>query len=420
METVDDAPRPSAAAKPVPAAVVVQSRGRPACRVLRLDGPLELGRDTPALAADERLSRRHLRVERRQGRFTVRDLGSRNGTWVDGHRIDDVVTVGDGAVVRGGRTVILLLEDARALEARGVEVDGASVAGPALAQAIDAVGRAALRGTTLLLRGESGTGKERAARAFHALGPAAPGPFVPVNCATLPEGVAERLLFGAKKGAYSGAVEGEGLVESAHKGVLFLDEVGELDPDVQAKLLRVLETREVLPLGANRPAKVDVRFVFATHRDLRADVAAGRFRGDLFYRIEQPSVILPPLRTRPEEVPYHVAAVAGPLPVHAAFVEACLGRPWPGNVRELRHHVAAAVEAARADAADELLAEHLDEEAGRAVGEARDVGGADPDLATLEAALDKSGGNVSAAARTLGVHRTQLRRWMERHGLRAR
>ena len=242
----------------------------------------------------------------------------------------------------------------------------------------------------------------------------------------LPEGVAERLLFGSRKGAFSGAADSDGLVRAAHGGVLFLDELGELDLEVQAKLLRLLESREVLPLGATRAVRVDVRFVFATHRDLRADTAAGRFRADLFYRIEQPCIELPPLRERREEIPF-LCAAASSLPLHAAFVEACLLRPWPGNVRELLRNVARACEVALEAKAPEVLIEHLPPEAGLALGARSDSGGPrsesgapperEPDLEAMREALRVHGGNVSAAARSLGVHRTQLRRWIERYAL---
>ncbi len=425
-ETVDDSRGWEAErAPPIPGVVVVATAGQPVCRPLRLGAGLELGRDTAGLSSDDRLSRKHLRVERRQG-FVVHDLGSRNGTWVDGARVTSPVAAESGAVVRGGRTLMLLVDDVQPFEASGVHASATGVAGPRLSTVFDAIARAALQAGTLLLRGESGTGKERAARAYHALGPAALGPFVPVNCATLPEGVAERLLFGARKGAFSGATDSDGLVRSAHGGVLFLDEIGELGLEVQAKLLRLLESREVLPLGATRPVRVDVRFAFATHRDLRADTAAGRFRADLFYRIEQPCIELPPLRERREEIPF-LCATASSLPLHAAFVEACLLRSWPGNVRELLRNVAQACEVALEAKATEVLVEHLPPEAGRAFGPRsessllgpRSEGSSErePDLEAVREALRVHGGNVSAAARSLGVHRTQLRRWIERYAL---
>ncbi len=432
-ETVDDNPPGSVKEPPVPGFVLIFCAGRPVCRALRVGAGFDVGRDVDAFAEDERLSRRHVRIEPSGPRLRVRDLGSRNGTFVDGQRVDGEY-VGDAArVVRAGRSVMVAVADVRPFETNGVKVGPDAIVGPTLAAALEPVSRASVTAATLLVRGESGSGKERVAHAFHALGPAATGPFVAVNCATLPEGVAERLLFGARRGAYSGATDTEGLVRTAHGGVLFLDEIGELELEVQAKLLRVLETREILALGANKPTRVDVRYVFATHRDLRADAASGRFRPDLFYRIEQPSVVVPPLRARPEEFPQLIASALGDAKpsVHASFLEACLLRPWPGNVRELLGHVHRAVEIAVAASATELLPEHLDADAGLPLSashaasgsfaSARDSApGTHPlshDETAVREALRTSEGNVSAAARSLGLHRTQLRRLLEKFGI---
>src|SRR5262249_24295980 len=163
--------------------------------------------------------------------------------------------------------------------------------------------RAAAPSHPLPIFGETGSGKEGAARQFHAASSRRAGPFIAVNCATIPPLLAERLLFGARKGAFSGAdANVEGYIQAADKGTLFLDEISELQPGVQAKLLRVLQSREVFPLGASRGTQVDVAICSATHRDLRAEVAAGRFRDDLFCRICRPMVELPPLRARPKDI----------------------------------------------------------------------------------------------------------------------
>lgn len=157
-------------------------------------------------------------------------------------------------------------------------------------------------GQTLHITGESGSGKEGLARAFHTGSPLSKGPLVALNCATIAAGVAERLLFGARRGAFSGATtDSDGLVVAADGGTLFFDEIGELDPAVQAKLLRVIETREVLPMGALKPRLVNLQLCSASHRDLRAEVAEGRFREDLFFRISRPEIVMPPLRQRIEE-----------------------------------------------------------------------------------------------------------------------
>jgi DNA-binding NtrC family response regulator len=397
---------------------VVQSNDAPEWRVLPLRRELVLGRERE-LPNDDRLSRVHVSIEQSGGRIRVRDLGSRNGTFVDGRKVEDELLTEGPHVVRIGRTLIVVRPDLRRYLGKGVQLEGSVVVGPLLRDALDGVRSAARAGGSVLIRGESGTGKEQCAALFHQHATPS-GPFVVVNCATIPQGVAERLLFGAKKGAYSGAENAEGYVQAAERGVLFLDEFGELDLDVQAKLLRVLEAREVLPLGGNSPKKIDVRFCFATHRDLRAHVAAGKFRADLYHRIVHPEVQLPPLRARPEEVPELVrrelAKIDPELVTHVKLVEACMTRHWPGNVRELLQHVRRAASNAISAKEKVVQLEHLDPRAG----EAFDLETNESTTHTresLEAALTASKGNVSQTARSLGLHRTQLYRLLRRFGL---
>jgi len=194
----------------------------------------------------------------------------------------------------------------------------------------------------------------------------------------------------------------------------------------QAKLLRVLETREVLPLGASRSRKVDVRFVFATHRDLRLAVAAGTFRADLFYRLGEHEVVLPPLRERREDIPWLCALAAAEvdanLVLHPRFVEACMMLPWPGNVRELLRETRRAAHAARDAREPDVRDVHLKEHAGAAIAIAPKTierAPTGPSEADVRAALHAASGNVSEAARTLGMHRTQLRRALEKLGITA-
>jgi transcriptional regulator with PAS, ATPase and Fis domain len=280
------------------------------------------------------------------------------------------------------------------------------------------------------------------ARTFHQQGPQSAGPFVAVNCAAIPEGLAERLLFGARRGAYSGADDAEGYLQTAHGGTLFLDEVVELDLAVQAKLLRVLETREVLPLGGSKSKKVDILVCSASNKDLRARVSLGKLREDLYFRIGRPQVTLPPLRQRPEEIPLllqrAVQQISPAQGLHVTLVEACLLRPWPGNVRELLVEARTAAQAALMQGAQRTEARHLSPTAGTAFGPAM----TSPEVVTeerrvpreeasrarsfgadervrIEEALREHGGNVTATARALGMHRTQLRRLLERHAISA-
>jgi transcriptional regulator with PAS, ATPase and Fis domain len=322
------------------------------------------------------------------------------------------------------------------------------IVGPKLRAIYGAIERAAMFGETLFIRGQSGSGKELAARAFHGFGGRASQPFVAVNCAAIPEGLAERLLFGAKKGAYSGAVtDAEGYVSSANGGTLFLDEVAELDPAVQAKLLRVLETKEVLALGDSTPRMVDIRVCSATHKALREEVAKGRFREDLYFRIGRPEVSIPPICERLEEIPWLVSRelekmTSHQFTAHVGFVETCLLRRWPGNVRELAAEVRRAAQ--EAIAVNRTVIEAIDLAATAGAGFAE--GGADsaeehavremksagdavtgpiaparratlPERESIEEALRVEGGNVTRAAKRLGLHRNQLRRWLEKNAV---
>lgn len=428
-------------APPVVGAVLVFASEVPACRFFRLgSGELDLGRSELAVgnSSDPLISRRHVRVTLDpRGGCLVADLGSRNGTYANGQRIDAPVHVPPGGVVRAGGALLLLVPDIVPYEHYGLGVRTGIVGGPGLRRALEAVERIARspgRGPNLLIMGETGSGKELVAQTFHAAGERSPAAFTAVNCATIPRDLAERLLFGSRRGAFSGATDAIGYVQSAHGGTLFLDEIAELSLDVQSKLLRVIETRQVQRLGATREDPVDVRFCAATWRDLRAEVAAGRFRDDLYFRIGQPAVQLPPLRARPEEIPWHVQQVLDDgahseprLKAKAAFVEACLLRHWPGNVRELRSEVRRAALAV-SPGERTLDAEALSAKAGHAIEAHPSVSSARL-MPTPEGdsfprdeiadAMAREGGNVTRAARLLGVHRNRVRRWLERHRLEA-
>jgi DNA-binding NtrC family response regulator len=408
---------------------------------------LDLGRaeDVPEEELDRHMSRRHARVEFDGQRFWVADLGSQNGTFVDGERAAPGERREAHRVIRVGESLFIPCADIRPFQQHGVAVEDGFVRGPAMQRLLAEVARAAELGFSLCLHGESGTGKEGVARAFHESGPRREGPFVPVNCAAIPHGIAERLLFGARRGAYSGAAtDAEGYVQAADRGTLFLDEVADLDLQVQAKLLRALEMREVMALGAARPTPVDLHFCSASNRDLRAQVASGKLREDLYYRIARPAVTLPPLRERPEEMPLLVERellrVVPDLTLHVSFVESCLLRPWPGNVRELLVEARSAAQAALMQGTRRVESRHLDASAGTPLARTVSPAGSaeiapsmsqpsppatrsrtrplDPgERARIEEVLCQEAGNVAAAARVLGMHRTQLRRLIGRHGI---
>ena len=314
----------------------------------------------------------------------------------------------------------------RAALQRGAGSPDLITASPLMRDVLALAARAARSRSTVLVSGESGTGKELVARTIHDSSDRAGAPFVAVNCKAFAAGVLESELFGHERGAYTGAHSARaGVFERASGGTLFLDEIGEIDLDFQAKLLRAIQTREILPVGAARARSVDVRLVAATNRDLRAEVAAGRFREDLYFRLAVIPIRLPPLRERPEDVLPLARHFLGRFRDGARFapeVEAWLtGHGWPGNVRELENLVERAAVLARSDTItlDDLLLEpaapppasdeddtlplqaHLDRAAER----------------RIRLALARAQGRRNDAARELGVERTTLYRLIKKFGI---
>jgi DNA-binding NtrC family response regulator len=407
----------------LPGALIVWSMTTPMLHALPLrDGVRRVGRtDGPdGPLRDAAISREHVELRWQDGAWSIRDLDSRNGTFVDGQRIKATRLVGPGCL-RLSETLLLLIADVSPFVGRRMVVDDERVAGPSFEAALMRARRAAAAGDTLLISGESGTGKELVARAFHRDGPRAAGPFVATNCAAIPSALAESLLFGARKGAYSGAhADSDGYLQAAAGGVLFLDEVGELELSTQAKLLRAIETREVQPLGAVRPRPVDVQICCATHRSLPDRVRAGQFREDLLFRISQSTVSLPPLRERREEIPWLIAAVLGQVAeprADARLVEQCLLRHWPGNVRQLLSAVRAAAREAppgRPARLPDGVGDALTATEAPPPANARPP---EPTRAQIEESLEAHRGNVAATARALGLQRTALYRLMKTLGV---
>ena len=299
---------------------------------------------------------------------------------------------------------------------------------PAMRSVLEIIERVAPTEATVLVTGETGTGKELVARAIHERSDRAAGPFVAVNCAALAEGLLESELFGHRKGAFTGAVRDRtGLFEAASGGTILLDEIGDVSPAMQHRLLRVLQEREITQVGSVKPVQVDVRVIAATNKDLRAEMDAGRFRDDLYYRLNVVRIELPPLRARREDVPLLTEAFyervgrrphEGCSPLAMRLLQAYA---WPGNVRELL----AVLESAHIRAGERRIeAQHLPpdvrgvDEAGGSPGERyrREMPEAD-ERAAIEAALAETGGARSAAAERLGMSRTTLWRKMKEHGL---
>jgi DNA-binding NtrC family response regulator len=306
----------------------------------------------------------------------------------------------------------------------------------AMRQACALLAQGAVRDFTVLLTGETGTGKELAARAVHTESPRRARPFVAVNCGALPAELVESELFGHAKGAFTGAtVAKAGLFEEASGGTLFLDEVGDLPLAMQVKLNRGLQEKEVRRVGTTQPVKVDVRVVAATHRDLQAEVAAGRFREDLFYRLNVFTVRMPALRERREDIPLlamHFLAKAG-RPLEGFTPEALRALSayaWPGNVRQLENAVARAAAVAQGP---RLRLEDLPPELAQVTGgtlppeslakmpyrEAVDSARDAVSREYLVALMQEFGGNVTHAAERAGMERESLHRLLKRYGVRS-
>jgi DNA-binding NtrC family response regulator len=321
---------------------------------------------------------------------------------------------------------------ARLQEAQSGAAPGIIHASPAMSAALELAGKMARTGGNVLIRGETGTGKEMMARFIHAQSPRAGKPFLALNCGAIPENLIESELFGHEKGAFTGADQRKiGLFESADGGTVFLDEIGDLPLSLQVRLLRVLQEGEIARVGNPAPVKVDVRVVSATHRDLAAEVQAGRFRQDLFFRLSVLDVNLPPLRERGQDVvllaehllrKYLQRFGLAPKSLSQGARSKLLAYAFPGNVRELENVIQKAILLCDGAA---IRPEDLQWAGGESDGKA---GGAMPTLKeararaekeAISAALGRSSGNVSLAAKLLDVDRKWLMKLMEEAGLSA-
>lgn len=394
---------------------MVIGRGQDRVAQLReIDAEETLRVDVP----DHHMSGSHARLDRAARQWVISDLDSKNGCIVNGERVSRQ-TLTDGDVVELGHTFFMFRNAAAAEEDDDLVARAGHTHVPALLEIYDQLDRVATTTTTIILQGESGTGKEVLARRIHDQSGRA-GKFVAVNCGALPDGLVESELFGHEQGAFSGATAARlGHVRASNGGTLMLDEIGDLPAASQAALLRVLEQKEVVPVGDSDPLSVDLRVIAATHRDLDSLVADGDFRADLLARLADFRVQLPPLRERAEDIGILLESFipeAGTLTRDAA--RALLSHDWPMNVRELKK----CMQTSFALAGGEPVAiEHLPQTVREAPAERARTSPATEDDATLRARivelLGQYNGNVSAVARALDKARPQVHRLLKRFAI---
>jgi two-component system, NtrC family, response regulator GlrR len=439
----------------------------PRCRLVVLSGPdqgrvfalnrgqVVIGAQTPAdvVLSDSSVSRFHCELTLGQAPV-VRDLGSRNGTFLDGVRVVEAV-LHPQAVLELGHSKLRFeyaTGEVHIPLSDRVRFGGLVGQSAAMRAAFAALEQAASSDVTALIEGDTGTGKEASAEGIHRESRRREGPFIVVDCGALPPQLLESELFGHERGSFTGAVAGrKGAFEAAHGGTIFLDEIGELSLDLQPKLLRALERKEVKPVGSNFYRPADVRVVAATNRNLRAEVTARRFRADLYFRLAVLQIRLPPLRDRLDDLPLLIDSILESLGAHdspqaqrlrSEEVLAELRRhPWRGNVRELRNHVerylvtrveetaaSADFQSAALSSIDEaagsdgvpLLDADADLKLGTPLKVARERWIHQFERSYLAALLEKHNNRVSAAARAAGVDRIYFYRLLWKYGLRSR
>ena len=388
--------------------------------------------------SDPRGSRRHMSIETSEGGegFTVADLGSKNGTLYHGAAIA-AVTVPAGATLRIGKTYLRIQPEPCGLDLppserrRLGDLVGESLAMRELFAVLE---RAADSEVAVLLEGETGTGKELSARAIHEHGARRRGPFVAIECGSLPEGLIESELFGHVRGAFTGAMAArKGAFVRASGGTLFLDELDSLPLHLQPRLLRALESRKVRPVGGDEEVEVDVRVIAAAQRDLSTAVASGAFRPDLYYRLAVLRVVLPPLRHRREDLAptiRHLLALRGfpqEGPIAGPNLERLTAHGWPGNVRELRNVIdrALALSPGARDFSELRISlpgdpderEPLVVRADRPFAEAKQRVIDAFERGYLGQLFAEHEGNISAIARAAELDRKHLRALLRKHGL---
>lgn len=388
-------------------------------------------RDCHLQVDEPTVSRRHAELELAPEGVLVTDLGSHNGTFYSGQRVERMVLPLGGRLHLGSIAVDIEVDHDELGESLGLYPHGEyrSIVGRSTAMRALFAKLARLEGSlvNVLVEGESGVGKELIARALHDGSTVAEGPYVAINCGAMSSELVASELFGHVAGAFTGADSPRrGAFSAADGGTLFLDEIGELPLNLQPHLLRALETRTVRPLGSDRAHAVRVRVVAATNRDLRAEVAEGRFREDLYYRLAVVGLAVPPLRSRMDDVQplaEHFARAVGLPGLTEPVLSELRARPWHGNARELRNVIEAFAALGSLPPRASLDGGALD----AALDDLIDVTQPYPaqkeqllDRFTrryLEALLTHTGGNQTEAARLAGLGRTYMSRLLKRHGL---
>ncbi len=401
-------------------------------REVTIEGTATLGsaEGVTLRVVDPTVSRLHLRLEVTDDGLWAHDLGSTNGTYVGELRVGSAL-VPDGASMRVGATRI---EVGYGRDATEVALWPGDRFGPLVGRSRAArelfgrMARVSPSEATVLVLGETGTGKELVARAIHEASSRRAGPFVVVDCSAIPEALFESEVFGHVKGAFTGATSAHrGAFLAADKGTLFLDEVGELPLNDQAKLLRALESRTVRRVGETQHQKVDVRIVAATHRDLARMVAQGAFREDLYFRLAVVPLVVPALRERAEDVALLLSHFArgAELGLAPTELETLAQRPWPGNVRELRNFVERLIALGPEDAlaapaygsvkasAGELPTVPIDEP----FKDVRDRWLAHLEREYIRGWMERTGGRTTEIAEKIGLDRTYVYRLIKKHGL---
>ena len=388
------------------------------------------GPDCRVTLVDPLVSRHHARVRNDGASSTIEDLGSRNGTFVNGVSIV-AAHLTTGTVVKVGRTE-LVLDAGRAEVARTDRDRFGLLVGqsPAMQTVFHFLEQVAAADVTVLIQGETGTGKDLAATSIHNASERRNGPLLVVDCGAISATLLESELFGHERGAFTGADKARaGVFESAQGGTIFLDEIGELSLELQPKLLRVLEQREVRRVGGPSVIPIDVRIIAATNRDLAAEVREGRFRQDLYYRLMVAQITMPPLRERKQDLPLLVRAIletegsdrGDALFSRPDFMAALYSHRWPGNGRELRNYISRCL-AMQQYVAPEILAEVNEDtnpvDVDVPLKQLRERWIEKFERTYLEKILLAHGDNVTLAARAAGLNRAHFHRLLARHGLR--